>query len=112
SGNGNNATITGATWTSPRDGVGALAFNGTSSQYAQAPSLNPSGGFTITAWVKPVNAADQNRTILSEQNSYAFKVHANGMRFTTPGIKDHDMAAGLVSNQWAHLAISFTPGAG
>jgi len=52
SGNGNNGTITGATWTTGFSGS-ALNFNG-GAQVAlgNSAALNP-GIFTITAWVKP-----------------------------------------------------------
>jgi len=52
SGNGNNGTVTSATWTAGING-GALSFNG-GAQVAlgSGAALNPSV-FTITAWVKP-----------------------------------------------------------
>jgi hypothetical protein len=63
SGNGNNGTISNATWTTAGKYGGALSFNGTNSlvSVANAPSLNLTNGMTLEAWVKPtsLNSADQ-----------------------------------------------------
>jgi len=52
SGNGNDGTISGATWTSGING-NALSFNGAAQvSLGSSAALNPAN-FTITAWVKP-----------------------------------------------------------
>src|ERR1700729_3106318 len=60
SGNGNNGTISGATWSTAGKYGDALSFNGTSSLVTipNSASLQLSGGMTLEAWVKPstVNA--------------------------------------------------------
>src|SRR3954470_20056114 len=55
SGNANNGTITGATWTPSGKFGGALTFNGTSNlvTIAQNASLNLGTAMTLEAWVKP-----------------------------------------------------------
>ncbi len=53
SGNGNNGTINGATWTTQAKYGNALAFNGTSSyvDFGNPPSLRNTGSMTWSAWV-------------------------------------------------------------
>ena len=55
SGNGNNGTITGATWTTSGKYGGALVFNGTNAPVTipDSTSLNLTTGMTLEAWVNP-----------------------------------------------------------
>src|SRR5690349_14029109 len=52
SGNGNNGSISGATWTTAGKFGGALSFNGTSSRVIinDSASLHLSTGMTLEAW--------------------------------------------------------------
>jgi hypothetical protein len=95
-------------WTGGRDG-GALSFNG-SDTYVQAPSLGLSGKLTILAWINPTNLSG-DRGIVGEDGSYSFKTFGTQLRFTTPKVKDHDMAAALVTGAWQHVAVTFRAGA-
>jgi hypothetical protein len=64
SGNGNNGTITGATWTAGKVGSGALSFNGTNN-YVNAGSNSSlddiqnqgGGGMTVAFWINPASNA-------------------------------------------------------
>src|SRR5262249_51552641 len=55
SGNGNNGTISNATWTTAGKYGGALSFNGTSSvvNIPDSPSLHLTTAMTLEAWVDP-----------------------------------------------------------
>ena len=55
SGNGNNGTISGATWTSSGKYGNALMFNGTSALVTvhDSVSLQLTAGMTLEAWVYP-----------------------------------------------------------
>jgi hypothetical protein len=109
SGNGKDGVLNnGPVWTGGRDG-GALSFNG-SDTGVQAPSLGLSGKVTITAWINPSNLSG-DRAIASEDGSYAFKTKDTQLRFTTPKVKDHDMAAALATGTWQHVAVTFRAGA-
>ena len=61
SGNGNNGTISGATWTTSGKYGNALSFNGTNALVTinNAPSLQLTSAMTVEAWVYPttVNSA-------------------------------------------------------
>lgn len=115
SGNGNTATLHGATWALPsRQGFSSLATDSASAQYAQASSLDTTGGFTIVAWIKPSVFVGKH-TIISQQGSYAFKVNGSTLDLEIPSIADHNTPSGpLVTSGpsiWQHVAISFQPGA-
>ena len=61
SGIGNNATATNVTWSG-----GAGVFNGTSSQIAtQAPALDTTGSFSVSAWVN-LNSTSVNQGAVSQ----------------------------------------------
>lgn len=109
SGNGRTATLQGATRT-PTSAVGTgVATNGTGSQYIQGSSLDYPNGITIAAWIKPALLSG-NRTIISEQNSYAFRTNNTGLLFTTPGLKDHySSGVVLLPDQWVHVLVTFQP---
>src|SRR4051794_4781818 len=57
SGNGNNGTITNATWTSAGHSGGALSFNGRNASVTipDSTSLHLTSGYTLEAWVKRSN---------------------------------------------------------
>lgn len=69
SGNGNNGTIYGATWTSGRYGY-ALSFDGTD-DYVETPLNFPPQTFTLSVWVKIVRteSPDDFRAILVKRGS-------------------------------------------
>jgi len=88
----------------------AYTFNGTDSG-VQASSLGLPGPLSVAAWIKP-NTLAGDKAIAGENGSWFFKLLDNELRFTTPGILDHNSSgASLVAGQWYHVAATFTPGA-
>src|SRR5262249_27557090 len=70
SGNGNDGTIRGATWTSGKDGQ-ALTFNG-SNAWVTVPdtsSLDLTSALTLEAWVKPATSSNSWQTIVFKQGT-------------------------------------------
>src|SRR5215469_5696565 len=74
SGNGNNGTISGATWTTSGKYGGALVFNGTSAtvNINNTVSLQMTTGMTLEAWVNPsiVNGAWRDVFYKGNDNYY------------------------------------------
>ena len=69
SGNGNTATINGATWTMQGKFGSALSFNGSTSivSVAASASLNVTAGMTLSAWINPAATQSGWRTIMQRQ---------------------------------------------
>jgi autotransporter-associated beta strand protein len=113
SGNGKAATLIGATWGQPsREGPYSLATDSVSAQYAQAPPLNTTGGFTLCGWINP-SIFTGIHTIISQQGSYAFKQHGSTLVLSIPSIADHNTPSGTLftgTKKWQHVAVSFNPG--
>lgn len=110
SGHGKDAVLLGATWSRLNGGGYSLTTNGNSNQTAQAPSLDLTGGFTLMAWIKP--GSSPSGTLISQKDSYAFRLSGNALILTTPGKKDHSSGnIGITGNTWQHVAVSFNPGA-
>ena len=121
SGNANNGTITGATWSTAGKNGGALSFNGTSN-YVQVPdsaSLDLTTGMTLEAWLLPSALGTAWRTVL-------FKTQAGGMVYSLYANQDTTRpigqvfigsetdaigSAALPLNAWSHLAATFDGGA-
>ncbi len=88
----------------------AAAFDGTDWSYVQVDSLGVAGPLTMIAWVKP-NVLSGDRAIAGENTSYAFKFQETELRFTTPGIRDHNSSgAGAQIGIWQQVAVTFDPG--
>ena len=117
SGNGNHATISGATRTTSDDGSGALSFDGTTSQVraANSVSLNPTDRLTLEAWIKP-NDLSGNHTLVekgygsatppyvqyalaTEGTEVAFHLALNGTLASA-----RTSGAGLLVGAWYHVA--------
>lgn len=94
----------GATWAEGRHG-GALSLDGTTGHVA-AVNLPLGRELTIAAWIRPDNLTG-DRAIIGETGGYTFKTRGTSLCFTTPGIRDHVYAAGLVLGQWQHVAVTF-----
>ncbi len=91
-------------------GNAAYAFDGAAAS-VEAGSLGLPGPLSVAAWVKP-NALSGDRAIAGENTSWAFKLLNNELRFTTPGILDHNSSgAALTAGEWHHVAATFEPGA-
>jgi glucose/arabinose dehydrogenase/fibronectin type 3 domain-containing protein len=115
SGNNNNGTINGATWTTGRFG-GGLSFNGTAKvQVASAPTLNLTTGMTLAAWIKPT--ANQNGwvTVIQKQTDAYLLNASNGQGALFPGggattSGGWQYVSGTSANPvnvWTHLAVTY-----
>lgn len=88
----------------------AYAFDGASAG-VEGGSLGLPGPLSVAAWVNP-NALSGDRAIAGENASWAFKLLDNELRFTTPGVLDHNSSgAALAVGEWQHVAATFEPGA-
>ena len=120
SGNGNNGTLTNATWAGASAGKfgNAVSFNG-SNAFVNVPnsaSLNLSTGMTYEAWVRPtaLTAGDWNTVIFKERPGYyASALYANtGSNRPSANVfasADYDLrgTAQLAVNTWTHLAATY-----
>lgn len=100
-------------FTSGFDGNGGADFQDTQEYISvnDTPSIDFSS-HTQTAWVKTTNIETGQQAITGKPNSYSFKIKDGGLRFTTPGIKDHDVPniPNLQAGEWTHIAVVFTEG--
>ena len=84
SGNGNNGTITNATWSTSGKYGDALSFNGTSAlvTISNSASLQLSSGMTLEAWVNPstVNANYRDVIYKANDNFYLEATSASASR--------------------------------
>ena len=116
SGNGNNGTITGATWTTAGKYGDALVFNGTNALVSipDAASLHLTTGMTLEAWVNPSTVTSAwtdviykgNDNYWLEATSTSGGVPAAG---ATLGSSDVDTlgTAALTANTWAFLTETY-----
>jgi hypothetical protein len=121
SGNGNNGTITNATWTSVNNSslpfTGALQFSGGNNSLvtiANSETLALSTGFTLEAWVDPTAAANgwQDAIYKARDNYY---LEASSTRSGVPaaggtaGSSDTTLfgASPLPSNSWSFLSATY-----
>jgi len=102
----NDGTLSGGSWINGHYG-GALAFNG-SNDLVSCSSVPMQGQMTLSAWINP-SSFDGDRGIIGSEGSFAMKTTSTGeLRFTTPGIRDHNSSgANLVLDSWQHVAITF-----
>jgi hypothetical protein len=98
----------GPTWTEGRVG-GGLSLDG-KDDHLVASSPVVTTAMTIAAWIRPARL-DGDRAIAGEDGRYAFKTRGTSLRFTTPGIRDHDCRASLIPDAWQHVTVTFRPGA-
>ncbi|HWO62254.1 MAG TPA: LamG-like jellyroll fold domain-containing protein, partial [Umezawaea sp.] len=117
SGNGNNGTISNASWTIGRFGD-ALSFNGSNSivNIPDSSSLDVTSGMTLEAWVYPTALATDWRTVaLKEQTgNYAYALYGNTgtsrpSANAVTGGTDHDVRgpSQLSLNTWIHVAATY-----
>jgi hypothetical protein len=87
---------------------GAMEFDG--DDYLDAgDTLTITDPLTIACWVNPAGLSGDNGWV-TRQGAYAFKSSGDHLRFTTPGIKDHDaLNAILQDGTWQHVAVTFEP---
>ena len=112
SGYGRNGTVTGATWTTGRNG-GALAFDGLDDHVALG-SLGSfyNTAFTLEAWVKKSTAKKDVGIVGSWNGSgpMLWVDHLDGRYYLTLGASlssylDSGVSAGV--GQWQHVAATF-----
>ena len=82
SGNGNNGTITGATWTTSGKYGGALVFNGTNALVTvnDSASLASHDGMTLEAWVDPSAVSSAWRDVIYKGGGAATQQTTIGWR--------------------------------
>jgi chitodextrinase len=117
SGNGNNGTISNATWTSAGKFGNALSFNGTNAWVTvpDSNSLDLTSGMTLEAWVKPDALGTSWRTVIFKEQpgNTVYDLYANTST-TRPdagvyvgGEREVRGTAALPLNAWTHLAATF-----
>jgi Concanavalin A-like lectin/glucanases superfamily/Bacterial Ig domain/PKD domain/Glucose / Sorbosone dehydrogenase len=117
SGNGNNGSISGATWSASGKYGGALAFDGANDlvSVADANSLDLTTGMTLEAWLFPDALGTTWRTaVLKEQSGqliYALYANTDTARPSghvfVGGDVDTRGTTTLPLNAWSHLAATY-----
>ena len=116
SGNGNTGTLTGALWTGSGKHGPAVSFNGSSGSItvAASSSLNITGSFTLSAWIKPATLSGYQTILIKETSgsgSYWLQTLGNQVDsgiFDGATFHEHvTPTANLAINIWYHLASVF-----
>jgi hypothetical protein len=118
SGNSNNGSITGATWTAPGRFGGALSFDGDRDWVTvnDANSLDLTTGMTLEAWVYPTIAPSAWRTVIAKEQPAAlvYFLHASSTGGNRPAtgiyvVGEQDLFGNtqLIANTWTHLAATY-----
>jgi hypothetical protein len=117
SGNNNNGTISGATWTTQGRYGSALSFNGINSvvRIASAASLNLASAMTLEAWVKPTAPQSGWRTIMQhEVDAYFLNASNDNGPLLPSGGGTFNGTVAYVSgstanpvNAWTHVALTY-----
>jgi PKD repeat protein len=118
SGKGNNGVASSATWIATGRFGKALSFNGASSwvTVADSPSLDPTNGMTLEAWVYPTASTPGWATaIMKEQaggESYSLYANSDSDQpttgvFTGGAIRALNAGTAVPPNAWTHLAATY-----
>jgi fibronectin type 3 domain-containing protein len=116
SGNGNNGTISNATWSTSGKYGGTLQFNGTNSLVTipDSPSLHLSSGMTLEAWVNPstVNANWRDVLYKANDNFYLEATSSNGSKpdgglIAGGTYADAYGTSALATNTWSFLTETY-----
>jgi PKD repeat protein len=126
SGNGNNGTITNATWSTAGKFGNALSFNGAANSYVtinSSTSLNLTNGMTLEAWVDPTTlnsldggwAAAVSKEHQNSSNDIAYALYAANGTGTGPAghilVNGTDYGASgssvLALNKWVFLTATY-----
>ncbi len=118
SGNGNNGSLSGATWAGADRGKfgNALSFTGSSSfvTIPDSSSLDLTTGMTLEAWVRPTTLASWNTVIFKERpGDYAYALYANtgtsrpSANMNNGGDRDIRGTAQVATGAWTHLAATY-----
>jgi chitodextrinase len=115
-GNGNNGTISGATWTTSGKYGNALTFNGTNASVTinNAASLQLTSAMTLEAWVYPTTVNSTWRDVIykGDDNYYLMAMSTNSSHPVAGAILGGVYAEAigpnaLTANTWAHLAATY-----
>ena len=116
SGNGNNGTISGTTWTTSGKYGKALVFNGTSTllNINNSATLQLSSAMTLEAWVNPSTVSNVWRDVIykGDDNYYLEgtsgngRVPAMGGTFGTSDVVLYGTGP-LSASTWTHLAATY-----
>jgi fibronectin type 3 domain-containing protein len=116
SGNGNNGTLTNATWATTGKYGKALSFNGTTALVTipNSASLQLSSGMTLEAWVNPSTVDGNWRDVIykANDNYYLEGTSTNGARPDAGLIAGSSYAdafgtSSLPANTWSFLAETY-----
>jgi hypothetical protein len=118
SGNLQNGTITGATWSTAGRFGGALSFNGTNNwvTIAETSRLDLTTGMTLEAWVRPTSLTGWKTVMLKERpGGLAYGVYASDNTSRPPAgyVNRSGADIGVVGtallplNTWTHLACTY-----
>jgi len=123
SGNGNNGTITSASWSTTAKSGHSLNFNGTTATVSipSSAALAFDTAMTVEAWVRPTSLGSTWRTVMLQEASpglvwglYANEnIHESSplpgfwTRTGTDQATPLDGLAALTTNSWQHLAASY-----
>jgi hypothetical protein len=115
SGRGNNGTISGATWTTGRNGPG-LGFDGVNDWVTipDANSLDLTSGMTVEAWVRPTRLGGWRTLVFKERpGGVVYGLYADqgsGLPLGQVDIGGERNAVGSASlplNAWSHVAATY-----
>ncbi|MEI9917645.1 MAG: LamG domain-containing protein [Bacteroidota bacterium] len=107
------------TWGADRTGAAnkAIHFAGGNVEVPYNTKLNPTGAFTMSAWIKADTIKPGNRFLgLQSWIGYKFEVQEHNVPFFTLGWSetenpyDRDSGQELPVSEWHQVAVTFTPG--
>jgi hypothetical protein len=115
SGNGNNGTISGATWTAAGKYGNALSFNGFNSRVTvpDSAALHVTTGMTLEAWVYPTATSSAWRDVIEKGNDNYYLMAtaqvAGGLPATSGTWAEPPLCGTsiLLVNIWSHLASTY-----
>ena len=116
SGNGNNGTVSGATWAAAGKYGKALQFNGSSARVnvPDAASLHLTTGMTLEAWVNPTTVNGNWRDVIYKGNdNYYLEATSSNASKPDAGLiaggsyADAYGTAALTANSWTYLAETY-----
>ncbi len=118
SGNGNNGTISGATWVTSGMYGGALSFNGTNSWVTipDTASLDLTTGMTVEAWVDPSSVSAAGAIAVKERpGGLSYALYSSGAANQPPSGSINTGASNanaigtspLPLNTWSYLATTY-----
>jgi cytochrome c peroxidase len=117
SGNNNNGTIAGATWTTQGRFGNALSFDGVNDMVsiADAASLDLTTGMTLEAWVYPTVSSGYRTVVLKETpGNLAYTMFASGNTSRPIGevviggnYRSAVGSSSLPVNAWSHVATTY-----